>query len=366
MSAPGVERIDLLSDTVTLPPPGMRTAIASAPVGDDVYGEDPSVNRLEGRAADLLGKDAAVLVPSGTMANLLSLMAHCARGEKVLVGDASDVWCWEAGGGAVLGGLVYAPIPTLAGGELDEGALERATDGAQDPQCAVARLVCLENTHCLSGGRVLPAAYVARVSAWARRHGLRLHLDGARLWNAALAAGRTVAELAAPFDSVCVSLSKGLSAPVGSLIAGDSAFAGRVRRLRKMVGGGMRQAGFLAAAGLYALDHMVERLADDHAHARRLWAGLRAIPELRCDDQPPHTNIVFFELREGHRPADFLADLEAEGVRMGELGRGRLRAVLHYGIEREHVDRALEAVARVAARRFAGVPQGGGARRASG
>lgn len=351
MSANGAERIDLLSDTVTLPPPGMRAAIARAEVGDDVYGEDPSVNRLERRAAELLGKDAAVLVTSGTMANLLSLMAHCARGEKVLVGDASDVWRWEAGGAAVLGGLVYAPIPTLAGGELDEAALERATDGADDPQCAVARLVCLENTHCLSGGRVLPAGHVARVCAFARRHGLRLHLDGARLWNAALASRRTAAELAAPFDSVSFSLSKGLAAPVGSLVVGDAAFAGRVRRLRKMVGGGMRQAGFLAAAGLYALEHMLERLADDHAHARRLWEGLRALPELRCDDEPPHTNIVFFELREpGRRPADFLAGLEAEGVRLGELGRGRLRAVLHYGVEREHVERALAAIARVAAR----------------
>lgn len=343
--------LDLRSDTVSLPPPGMRAAMARARVGDDVYGEDPTVNALERRAAESVGKAAALFVPSGTMANLLALLAHAGRGAKVLVGDASDVWRWEAGGAAVLGGLVYEPVPTRAGGELDLDALERACDQRDDPQCAVPALVCLENTHCLSGGRVLSDAHVAAVRALARRHDLKLHLDGARLWNAAVARGLPAQTLCRPFDSVCFSLSKGLCAPAGSLLCGDGEFVRRARRLRKMLGGGMRQAGFLAAAGLFGLERLVPRLARDHAHARLLWDGLGGLSGLRRDPEPPQTNIVFFELREPTLAvAIFLEELRREGVRLGELGRGRIRAVTHRGITRADIGCVLDALPRALSR----------------
>jgi len=337
--------VDLLSDTVTLPPPAMVEAMRRAELGDDGYGEDPTVNRLEAWTAERLGKEAAILVASGTMANLLSLLAHCPRGRKILLGDQTDMWLWEAGGAAVLGGLVYQPLPNRPNGELDLDDLERAVAATASPDCAQAGVVCLEDTHCLCGGRVLTLDYLARVRAFAGRHGLPVHLDGARLWNAAVALGCDVREITRHADSVSFCLSKGLAAPIGSLVAGSRDFVAQVRQLRKMVGGGMRQAGFIAAAGLYALQEMVDRLAEDHAHARLLAEGLAAIPGVVLDPPSPETNIVFWRLADpGSSVPAFLAALRRRGVRVSELGAGRLRAVTHYGIGQADVEIAVAAV----------------------
>jgi len=341
----GEIRVDLLSDTVTLPPPEMREAMTRAELGDDVYGEDPTVRRLEEEAAERLGKEAAIFVPSGTMGNLLALLAHCPRGRKVLVGDRSDIWLWEAGGAAVLGGLTYHPLPTGEDGEISLEDLAAAIPDLGDPECAPPGAICLESTHCLCGGRPLRLDYLQRVWAFAREHGLPVPLDGARLFNAALALGVPAAEIARYADSIMFCLSKGLSAPVGSLVAGDGELVVRVRRLRKMLGGGMRQAGVLAAAGLYALERMVDRLAEDHENARRLFLGLREIPGIVSGERPPESNIVFFETAvPGLSASAFLAALAERGVRAGELGQGRIRAVTHYGIGAEEVELALRAI----------------------
>ena len=344
-------RIDLRSDTVTLPPPEMREAIARAELGDDVYGEDPEVNRLEAMAASLLGMEASVFVPSGTMANLLALLAHCPRGRRVLVGDQSDVWLWEAGGAAVLGGLVYQPVATRPNGELALADLEAAMMDPDDPQCAPAGLICLEDTHCMSGGRALSEPYLASVRAFADRHHLPIHLDGARLWNAAVAQGIAPERIARHADSAMFALSKGLCAPIGSVVAGRRGFAAAVRRLRKMVGGGMRQAGIAAAAGLYALERMTGRLAEDHENARALAAGLRSIAGFDIDAEPPQTNIVVWRLATEERSAGHLiAELAELGIGIGELGRGRLRAVTHYGIGPAEIESAVAALRFVMAR----------------
>jgi threonine aldolase len=344
--------IDLRSDSVTLPPAAMREAMAGAELGDDVYGEDPTVNRLEELAADRLGTEAAIFVASGTMANLLALMAHCPRGRKVLIGDRSDIWLWEAGGASALGGLVYHPVPTQRDGSLAIADLEACFQDESDPQCAIVGLLCLEDTHCLTGGRALALDDLARVQSFAHHRGLPVHLDGSRLFNAAVAQGVAAREIARHADSVSFCLSKGLCAPVGSMVAGRRDLIAAVRRLRKMVGGGLRQAGVLAAAGIYALDHMIERLAEDHFNARRLAEALAAVPGIRLDPEPPQTNIVFWSLEDPDLPvALFLRELEAEGVRVMELGRGRIRAVTHYGITTEDVERAAETIQRVTLRR---------------
>ena len=266
--------IDLRSDTVTLPSPAMRRAMAEAPLGDDVYGEDPTVNRLEALAAERVGKEAALLVVSGTMGNLCALLAHCARGEEVIVGDQSHIYNYEAGGAAVLGGVAFHVVPTLPNGELPLSELAAAVRDPGDSHEAITRLICLENTHNRCGGVALAPAYMRDVQAFARARGLAVHLDGARLFNAAVAQRTDASSITQHVDSVQFCLSKGLAAPVGSIVAGDAAFVARARRIRKLVGGGMRQAGVLAAAGIVALEEMVERMAEDHANARMLAEGL--------------------------------------------------------------------------------------------
>ena len=340
--------VDLLSDTVTQPTPEMRNAMSRAAVGDDVYGEDPTVNRLEAVAAQRLGKEAAVFVPSGTMANLLAILQHCPRGRKVMVGDQSDAWLWEAGGAAVLGGVVYETVSTQQHGELALSDLEAALDEDDDPQRALPGLLCLENTHCMSGGSPLAVAYLETVQALASRYAIPVHLDGARLFNASVSQGVSPEHIARFADSVSFCLSKGLAAPVGSLVVGTELFARGVRRLRKMVGGGMRQAGIVAAAGIVALETMVERLAEDHANAQRLAQGLRKLPGIDLEAETPPTNIVFFRLvAQGWTVRGFLAALEKEGVRLGELGRGRIRAVTHLDSPADHIDKALSVLHRV-------------------
>ncbi len=337
--------IDLRSDTVTLPTPAMRRAIAEAPLGDDVYGEDPTINRLEALAAERVGKEAAMLVVSGTMGNLCGILAHCGRGEEAIVGDQSHIYHYEGGGASTLGGVAFHVVATLASGELPLESLAGAIRDIEDPHEAVTRLICLENTHNRCGGVVLSLEYMRSVHDFAQQHGLRVHLDGARVFNAAVALGVDVREITQHVDSVQFCLSKGLAAPVGSILAGDAAFIARARRIRKLVGGGMRQAGIIAAAGIVALDEMVDRLAEDHANARMLAEGLASFPQIAIDLAAVQSDIVIFKLREGHGTPEALAHaLSERGLLLGGIGRGYLRAVTHYGIDAGDIEEALEVV----------------------
>ncbi|MDZ7749771.1 MAG: low-specificity L-threonine aldolase [Halofilum sp. (in: g-proteobacteria)] len=326
--------IDLRSDTVTRPTDAMRRAMAEAEVGDDVFGDDPTVNRLQDRAAEMLGTEAALLVPSGTQGNLVSLLTHCGRGDEYVVGQDAHTYKYEGGGAAVLGGIQPQPLESGPDGTLD---LERvgALIKPRDPHFARTKIVCLENT---CHGRPLPMAYLRQYAAFCRDHGLGRHLDGARVFNAAVALGVGATDIARHFDTVSFCLSKGLGAPVGSVVCGPRAFIEEARRWRKVTGGGMRQAGVIAAAGLVALDEHVDRLAEDHANAERLAAGLAMIDELELLDQ--QTNMVFVRLREGHDTglASHLAD---HGVRIVE--DDPLRLVTHLDVSRGDVDTAVEA-----------------------
>ncbi len=337
--------IDLRSDTVTLPTPEMRQAITEAPLGDDVYGEDPTINRLEALAAEKVGKEAALLVVSGTMGNLCALLAHCARGDEALIGDESHIYHYEGGGASVLGGIALHPIRTMPNGELPLDALAAAIRDPYDDHEALTRLICLENTHNRCGGTVLAPDYMRSVHSFAHERGLRIHLDGARLFNAAVAMGVDTREITRHVDSVQFCLSKGLAAPVGSILAGDTDFIIKARRLRKLVGGGMRQAGIIAAAGIVALEQMVDRLAEDHANARLLAEGLVSFPQITIDLATVQTDIVIFKLQdERWTPGAFVRALSERGLLVGELGYGRIRAVTHYGIDSGNIEEALEAV----------------------
>ncbi|MCY1259987.1 Low specificity L-threonine aldolase [compost metagenome] len=326
--------IDLRSDTVTLPTAGMREAMARAELGDDVYGEDPTVNRLEATLAERLGFEAGLFVPSGTMSNLLGLMAHCERGDEYIVGQQAHTYKYEGGGAAVLGSIQPQPIDGEADGSLDLGKVEAAIK-QDDFHFARTRLLALENT---MQGKVLPPDYLAAARELTRRRGLGLHLDGARLYNAAVKQGVDAGEITRHFDSVSVCLSKGLGAPVGSVLCGGRELIGRARRLRKMVGGGMRQAGVLAAAGLYALDHQVERLAEDHANAERLGAGLAG---LGYAIEPVQTNMVYVAL--GERAGALREFLAARGIRV--TAAPRLRLVTHLDVNATDIPRIVEAFA---------------------
>lgn len=339
--------IDLRSDTVTLPTPAMREAMYRAEVGDDVYGEDPTVNRLEEMGAEQTGKEAGLFVVSGTMGNLVALLTHCQRGDEVILGDWSHSFLYEAGGSAALGGIHPRPLPNQPDGTLDPAQVE-AVIRSENVHFPRTRLICLENTHNRCGGAVLPTGYMARIGAIARRHGLALHLDGARVFNAAIALGVDAKDLTRDADSVMFCLSKGLSAPVGSVVCGSEAFIREARRARKIVGGGMRQAGIIAAAGIVALEQMVDRLAEDHANARRLAEGLAEIPGIAVDPEKVQTDIVIFELTaQDMTPAELVAGLRAEGVLLLAIEGRRLRAVTHYGIEAEDIEAALSAFRRI-------------------
>ena len=337
-----MEPIDLRSDTVTRPSPAMREAMAGAEVGDDVYGEDPTLNRLQEQAAERVGKSAALFVPSGTMANQVAIRSWTQPGDAILVGKGAHVFMYESGGAAALSGAQ----PVMIGEEGLFGADDvRDAIFPPDDHYASTRLVCLENTHNGSGGRVFPLEDQHEIARVARDAGLRVHLDGARLFNAAAATGRTVAELAAPCDSVSFCLSKGLGAPVGSLVCGDTEFIRRAHRYRKMFGGGMRQAGVLAAAGLFALEHNVKRLGDDHANAQHFADGLRALPGAELVREP-ETNIVLFRVPD---VTSFVADVRSRGLWINPIGPGVLRAVFHLDVDRKDVDRALGVLGEVLA-----------------
>ena len=339
--------IDLRSDTITRPTPAMRKAMAEAEVGDDVFKEDPTVNRLEEMAARRMGKPAALLVGSGTMGNLVSQLAHCGRGDETILGDQSHVFFYEQGGASALGGIHPRTLPNEINGTIALDKIEAAIrpDDVHFPQ---SRLVILENTHNRCSGTPLTPAYTAEVGHLAKRHGLKLHIDGARIFNAAVALDVDVAQLAAPADSVTFCLSKGLAAPVGSVLCGDDAFIAQARRVRKSVGGGMRQAGIIAAAGIVALTEMVDRLAEDHANARALALGLAEIRGLRIDPDAIATNIVYFGVaKQGLDAPTMVAQLGAQGVRVLPTATDQMRAVLNYHVTAADVQRALVVFNRV-------------------
>jgi threonine aldolase len=349
--------IDLRSDTVTHPTPAMRRAMADAEVGDDVFGDDPTVNALEERAAELLGKEAGLFVASGTMGNLVSLVAHLPRGYEAIAGRRTHTVMDEAGGHAVVAGATIRALDERPDGTIDPGEIADAFRDPSDPHEPITGLVVLENTHAHSMGQPLTPAYEAAVAAIAHERSVPLHVDGARFFNAVVALGVSPRELAAPADSVTFCLSKGLSCPVGSVVVGSREFIWRARRARKLVGGGMRQVGVLAAAGLVALrdggDGMIDRLAEDHANARRLAEGLSEIAGVESageiaqprsgalDPDRVRTNFVVFRVA-GDRGA-FLTALRERGVLMVEYPHNQVRAVTHYGITREDVDAAVRA-----------------------
>lgn len=330
--------IDLRSDTVTRPSPEMRAVMAAAEVGDDVWGDDPTVTALERAAAELLGKEAAVYVPSGTQSNLCALMAHCQRGDEYIVGDNGHTYRYEAGGGAVLGSIQPQPVRMLDDGRLDLEHVAAVVKPADD-HFARSRLLCLENTH---DGKVLPLEHLADAAELARSRGLGLHLDGARLWNAAVALGVPPAAVAEVFDTVSVCLSKGLGAPVGSVLVGPEELILSARRWRKMLGGGMRQAGVIAAAGLYALEHNIDRLADDHTNAERLAEGLAKIDGVTVTGQ--NTNMVFTRFDDAVDPEPVREALAANDMLVAINGRAS-RMVTHLDVSAPDIDAVCTVIA---------------------
>jgi len=335
-----MKTVDLRSDTVTLPPPGMRRAIGEAELGDDVFHDDPTVNRLEALAAEVMGKEAAILTTSGTQSNLTAMLSHCQRGDEVIVGNEAHILHYEGGGAFALGGLGLRTVPNDERGRLDLNAVRGAVR-PQDVHFPPTGLICVENTHNRCGGSVLSADDLAAVRALADELGLPVHLDGARVFNAAIALGVPASRLAGYADSVSFSLCKGLACPIGSLLCGSRELVRRARRYRKMLGGGMRQAGIIAAAGVYALENMVERLADDHENARVLADGLSAVPGITLTP-PPQSNLVFFTA-EGWDLGELVGRLGEQGALCLDEG-GRIRMVTHYGIERDDVEHAAATV----------------------
>jgi threonine aldolase len=340
--------VDLRSDTVTQPIPEMREAMAEAEVGDDVYMDDPTVNKLQEKAAEMLGKEDSLFVPSGTMGNLLALLVHCQRGDEVIVGSKSHIYLNEAGGMSALGGIHPHPVINQADGTL---ALDDILTSIQteDVHHTITRLICLENTQNVCGGVVLSTEYTRSVGKIARENNLSLHIDGARIFNAAAALNVSVKELAEPADSVMFCLSKGLVAPVGSMLVGTKKFITRARHLRKMLGGGMRQVGVLAAAGLISLEKMTGRLGQDHARAKILFEGLKQVPGLKLDATGASSNMVYFDLRDEVKlSVNQIADeMKKRGVLVDWAGPRRFRLVTHYWVDDAGVEKALKAFADV-------------------
>lgn len=343
-----MEYVDLRSDTVTKPTPEMREAMAEAEVGDDVYRDDPTVNRLEAMAAEKLGKEAAIFVPSGTMGNLLALLVYCQRGDEVIVGNKSHVYLNEAGGMSALGGIQPCPIPNQKDGTLalDDILASIRTEDVHHP---ITRLICLENTQNICGGVPLTAGYTRKVGEIARDNGLALHIDGARIFNAAVAQNVDVGDLAAPADSAMFCLSKGLASPIGSMLVGSDKFIARARHLRKMLGGGMRQVGVIAAAGLISLAKMTDRLGEDHLRARKLADGLRKIEGVILDEGTPHTNMIYFNLAEdAPLNAPQVAErMKEHGVLVDPDNWRRFRLVTHYWVDDDGVEKAISAFKKV-------------------
>jgi len=340
-----MELIDLRSDTVTKPTPEMREAMAKAAVGDDVYGDDPTINQLQEMAAARLGKEAGLFVPSGTMGNLAGILAHCARGDEVIMGQRSHTFLHEGGGISTLGGVHSCQIKEQKDGSLALEDIEAAIRTPDDDHEPVTRLIEIENTHNACGGLCLTPEYIRRLSDFAHQRGLIVHMDGARVFNSAVAQGVDVLQLTEPVDSVTFCLSKGLAAPVGSVLCGNADFIKRARKIRKHLGGGMRQAGILAAAGILALETMVERLAEDHARARYMAEGLSEIPGILLDPGSPATNMIFFNLADSVKltTAQIEAQLAKRGILTSASGPRRFRLVTHLWIDDIGVDKTVTA-----------------------
>ena len=333
--------VDMRSDTITKPTESMRQAMVSAEVGDDVFGEDPTITRLEELAAEQLGKEAALFVASGTMGNLVSLLTHCNRGDEVILGDEAHIFTSEQAGAATLGGISLRIVPNQPDGKIRPEDIEAAIR-SQDVHCPKTRLVALENTHNRCDGNPLEVDYMNTVGRLAKKNGLKFHVDGARIFNAAVALGTTAKELVQEADSVQFCLSKGLGAPVGSMVCGCQEFISAARRARKVLGGGMRQAGILAAAGVVALTENVDRLTDDHVNARKLAEGLAELNGISLDPEKIKTNILFIKItKPGLTPEVLAKQLTAEGVRVGPKPPNQMRAVTNYHISSDDIDYAL-------------------------
>jgi threonine aldolase len=342
--------IDLRSDTVTKPTPAMRKAMAEAEVGDDVFGEDPTVNALQEKVANLLGKEAALFVPSGTMANQVSIKSHTQPGDEVIIEASSHPYNFEGGAGAALSGIQFQCLKGVRG-ILDVSQIEESIRPA-DHHFPVTRLICLENTHNRGGGTIYPLEKMAEIYRLAKSKGLFVHLDGARLWNASVATGIKTQEYVQWADSVSVCLTKGLGAPIGSLVAGSKAFIDRVHRFRKMFGGGMRQVGIIAAAGIYALDYHLERLKEDHQNAKRLAVGLKEFKGVSIDPKYVETNIVIFDVANSGMTATQVAEaMKKERVLIHAFGKTQVRLVTHLDVTAEDIEKALKAFQKVLERR---------------
>ena len=336
-----VKTIDLRSDTVTLPTPAMRDAMAKAVVGDDVYGEDPTIIELQNLAANMTGMQSALFVPTGTQSNLLALFAHCERGDEYIVGQHAHTYRYEGGGAAILGSIQPQPLDFEHDGSLNLDKVAKYIK-PDDPHFAVTRLLCLENTQ---AGKALPLEYLADARRFSNKHGLSLHLDGARVFNAAVKQKVPLSTITRHFDSVSICLSKGLAAPVGSILCGSEALIQKAHRWRKVLGGGMRQAGIIAAAGIVALNEMVERLAEDHAHALQLAEGLNQLSKFELDLSTVQTNMVFVNCDDELRQS-IQSKLEKEGIVIGFQG-GQIRLVLHKDINTEDIDKIISAFAKL-------------------
>ena len=336
--------IDLRSDTVTHPTDDMRRAMFEAEVGDDVFGEDPTVNRLEAMAAQKMGKEASLFTVSGTMSNLIAVLTHTNHGNEIILGNGAHIFLNEVGGAAALGGVVMRTIPNDANGQLALDDIEKAIRDKTNIHYPETTLLCLENTHNRCGGAVLTSKYTSSAAQLAHRNGLKVHLDGARIFNASVALGVPVTELTKDVDSVSFCLSKGLSAPIGSLLCGSKEFIERARKRRKMLGGGMRQAGVIAAAGIVALETMIDRLAEDHTNARRLADGLARIPGIKLGQEKVMTNIVMFDFAPSFSGNQFIIKLTASGVKIGNRGSNSFRAVTHRMVNAADIDFALNQI----------------------
>lgn len=339
--------IDLRSDTVTRPTPAMRAAMAEAPVGDDVFGDDPTVNKLEEKVAHLLGKEAAVYVPSGTMSNQIALNVHMQPGDELLCDTNCHIYNYEGGGPAILSGVTCRTIDGEYG-ILDLSQLEDKIRNPDDVHLVKTRMVALENTHNRGGGRIYPLEKIEAISQWAWNHGLIMHLDGARLWNAIVATGIPAREWGKHFDTVSVCFSKGLGAPVGSALAGPKAVITKARRTRKLFGGGMRQAGMLAAACLHALDHHVDRLAEDHRNAKIIARAISEIPGLHLEPPEVDTNLIWFRIdRELGNAKDIAARLKQQGILVHAAGPQKMRLCTHLDVSRAQAERVAETLGKV-------------------
>lgn len=335
--------IDVRSDTVTHPTEAMRQAMATAEVGDDQYGEDPTVRELEQLAAKMLGKDDAVFVASGTMGNLVSLLTHCGRGDEVIMGDESHIFWYESGGAAALGGMPFALLPNSANGEIDLNRVEQAIRPPNRPGYPRTGVICIENTQNRCGGAVLSNEYMAQLKALAAQYEIPVHMDGARIFNASVASDTPVDVIASHADTVQFCLSKGLAAPVGSLVVGSAEFIERARASRKILGGAMRQAGVIAAAGIVGLNEMVSRLHEDHRRAKALAEGLATIEGVTIDPLSVHSNIVIFQTEPAMSHPEFITNLADRGVRISNYGTRGLRMVTHYQIDDADVGAVIDA-----------------------